>query len=85
MMFLKKDKILLYMKFFAALFLIFMMTKSVQFLINMNFENLDESTNNELKQLYDTEFCNKYWLFHIFAFVLGAFWNVKKLLKVGIV
>jgi hypothetical protein len=85
MMFLKKDKILLYMKFLAALFLIFMMTKSVQFMINMNYENMNESSNILLKEKYDDEFCNKYWLFHIFAFVLGAFWNVKKILRVGIV
>lgn len=85
MMFLKKDKVLLYMKFFAALFLFFMLTKSVQFMVYMNYENADENSNEEIKQVYEEEFCNKYWLFHIFAFVLGAFWNVKKLIKVGIV
>ena len=73
------------MNFFAALFLIFMITKGAQFMINMNYENVTESSNHEIKQIYDDEFCNKYWLFHIFAFVLGAFWNVKKLVKVGIV
>lgn len=85
MMFMKKDKVLLFMKFFAALFLIFMLSKSVQFVINMTYENIDESGNEQIKILYDEEFCNKYWMFHVFAFVLGAFWNVKKLVKVGIV
>ncbi len=85
MMFMKKDKVILYMKFFSALFLIFMMTKSAQFMINMSYENTSEIVNKQIRETYDDEFCNKYWLFHIFAFVLGAFWNVKKLVKAGIV
>lgn len=85
MMFLKRDKVLLYMKFFSALFLIFMLTKSIQIVVNMNKENVSIEQNEELKGQYSEDFCNKYWLFHIFAFVLGAFWNLKKLIKVGIV
>lgn len=85
MMFLKRDKALLYMKCFSALFLIFMLTKSIQIVINMTKENVSIEQNEELKERYDDDFCNKYWLFHIFAFVLGAFWNVKKLIKVGTV
>jgi hypothetical protein len=85
MMLMKKDNILLFMKFFSALFLIFMFSKSVQIVYNMQFENINDETNQEIKEQYDKEFCNKYWLFHVFAFVLGAFWNVKKLIKVGTV
>ena len=51
----------------------------------MQYENVSDEMNKEIKIKYDGDFCNKYWLFHVFAFVLGAFWNVKKLIKVGII
>jgi hypothetical protein len=73
------------MKFLAALFLTFMLTKSIQIVNDMKCENISEKGNEEMEVKYNNDFCNKFWLFHIFAFVLGAFWNVKKLLKVGIV
>ncbi len=82
-MFMKKDKVLLSMKFLAALFLTFMLTKSVKFMIDMPYENLNPI--EEIKEKNDEELCNTYWLFLIYAFVLGAFWNVKKLRKIGIV
>ena len=75
----KKEKVLLTMKCVAALFLAFMLTKSVKFITEMPYENFEQ--NNEDKE----ENCNRYWLFLVYAFVLGAFWNVKKLRQIGIV
>jgi hypothetical protein len=119
MMFLQKDKVILSMKCVAALFLAFMFTGSVKFMINMRYENLDPQIKEEIIQsiqskhslkyvqieksepssticnsvsildLKETneekDLCNTYWLFLVYAFVLGAFWNVKKIRKVGIV
>ena len=82
---LKKVRVLLFMKFFAALFLIFMLTKSLQIVQNLQGEISGETNNEAIKLLYENDLCNRFNLFHIFAFVLGAFWNVKRLLKVGIV
>jgi hypothetical protein len=119
MMFLRKDKVILSMKCVAALFLAFMFTGSVKFMINMHYENLDPQLKEEIIQSIQSkqslkylkieannqssatcssasilefkekheekDICNTYWLFLIYAFVLGAFWNVKKIRKVGIV
>ena len=119
-MFLQKDKVILSMKCVAALFLAFMFTGSVKFMINMHYENLDPQIKEEIIQSIQSKFslkypevetkdsfssnmcnsssildlkekneekdlCNTYWLFLVYAFVLGAFWNVKKIRKVGIV
>ncbi len=83
-MFMKKDKVLLTMKCLAALFLAFMLTKSITFMADMPYENV-EQTMEEIKGKYDGEICNTTWLFLVYAFVLGAFWNVQKLRKVGVV
>ena len=84
MMLMKKDKALLSMKFIGVLFLAFMFTTSVKFIVEMTFESLEEI--NESNQInLDEDICNTYYLFLMYAFVLGAFWNVKKIRKVGIV
>lgn len=82
---LNKVRILLLMKCLAALFLIFMLTKSYQIVTNLKGEISGEIDIEEIKSLYENDLCNRFCLFHVFAFVLGAFWNVKRLLKVGIV
>ena len=82
-MFLGKEKVILSMKFFAALFLLFMLGKSVKFMVEMAYEESDYS--EKTIQIYEEESCNNYYFFLVYAFVLGAFWNVKKLRKVGIV
>ncbi len=81
----KKDRVLLMMKFFAVLFLSFMLSKSVQIISNLQGEISGEKDTIYIRSMYDDDICNKYCLFHIFAFVLGAFWNVKKLRKMGAV
>ena len=81
----KKDRVLLMMKFFAVLFLTFMLSKSVQIVSNLQGEISGEKDSVYIKSLYENDICNRFCLFHVFAFVLGAFWNVKKLLKVGAV
>jgi hypothetical protein len=73
------------MKFFAVLFLSFMLSKSVQIISNLQGEISGEKDTIYIRSMYDDDICNKYCLFHIFAFVLGAFWNVKKLRKMGAV
>jgi hypothetical protein len=73
------------MKFLSALFLIFMCMKSMQIIYNMQYETGSESAFEEIKITYDSDVCNKYSLFYVFALFLGAFWNVKKLIKVGTV
>lgn len=80
-MFLNKDKVLLSMKFLAILFLIFMLGKSINFVVEMSNEEFQQLDPNIIEE----DSCNNYYLFLIYAFVLGAFWNVKKLRKVGIV
>lgn len=81
----KKVRVLLMMKFFAVLFLSFMLSKSVQIISNLEGEISGEKDSIYIKSMYDDDICNRYCLFHIFAFVLGAFWNVKKLRKIGCV
>jgi hypothetical protein len=72
-----KDKVLLGMKFCSALFLIFMLFRGVNIFILMKEETETVVLNNSL--------CDNYFLFHIFAFVLGAIWNVKRIIKIGII
>ena len=85
MMLLKREKVLLAMKFFSALFLLYILSTAIRVLYFLIDENKSETINNEIISTYKQDFCNKYWLFHIFAFALGAFWNVRKLQKVGII
>jgi flagellar biogenesis protein FliO len=73
------------MKFFAVLFLSFMLSKSYQIISNLGGEISGEKDSIYIKSIYEDDICNKYCLFYIFAFVLGAFWNVKKLRKMGAV
>ena len=35
--------------------------------------------------LADLNFCGKKWVVYIFSFVLGCFWNVKQIKKVGVI
>ncbi len=81
MMIIDKTKALLTMKIITALFLSFMFFKGVNVLCNMNTEEINEINNIQT----DLDLCSNYYMFHIFAFVLGAFWNVKKIIKIGIV
>ena len=80
-----KVRVLLIIKFFAVLFLTFMLSKGIQIVSNIQGEISGEMNVDEIKSIYDGDICNRFCLFHVYAFVLGAFWNVKKLLKIGIV
>ena len=81
----KKDRVLLLMKFFSVLFLTFMLSKSVQIISNLQGEISGEKDSLYIKSIYENDVCNRFCLFHIFAFVLGAYWNVKKIRKMGAV
>jgi hypothetical protein len=70
----KKEMILLGMKFISALFLCAMLFKGISLV----------TKNDELEEI-ESEECSRYVVFHICAFTLGAFWNVKRMLKIGIV
>jgi hypothetical protein len=78
MMIFEKTKALLTMKCMSALFLIFMLYQGIHIIQKIDSEF-------EFEEQTQIDICSNYYLFHVFAFVLGAFWNVKKLLKVGIV
>ena len=81
-MLLRKDTVLLVMKLVTVLFLFFMMTK-----IAKMFTTPDELTEEERstnKYPFEDDIINKPYFFHIFAFVLGAFWNIKRIVKIGI-
>ena len=80
-----KTYVLLIIKFFVVLFLIFMLSKGIQIVSNIEGEISGETNFDEIKSIYENDICNRFCLFHVYAFVLGAFWNVKKLLKIGIV
>jgi hypothetical protein len=69
----KKELALLLMKFVSILFLCTMFFKGFSLIL------ADDSV--VVENSYD---CSKYLVFHICAFTLGAFWNVKRLLKLGI-
>jgi hypothetical protein len=75
---LKKECALLIMKLVSVLFLISMLFKGVSLVIS------EEEYIEEIEIKEDNS-CTKYVVFHFCAFTLGAFWNVKRLLKVGIV
>ena len=80
-----KVRVLLTIKFFVVLFLAFMLSKGIQIVSNIEGEISGETNFDEIKSIYENDICNRFCLFHVYAFVLGAFWNVKKLLKIGIV
>lgn len=81
-MLLRKDTVLLIMKFVTVLFLIFMFTKVVK-LFTLP-DELNEEEKIFSKIAFDDDIINKPYFFHIFAFVLGAFWNIKRIVKIGI-
>lgn len=88
-----KKFIILSTRVFSFILLVFILTK---FIIIVNDPVLtqlesciDDKERNEMKELIDIEFqkesCNSYFLYHILAFTLGAFVNIKRLLKLGII
>ena len=82
MMLLRKDTVLLIMKFVTVLFLFFMITKVAKlFTLPDEFNEEDKNSN---KMAFEDDIINKPYFFHIFAFVLGAFWNIKRIVKIGI-
>lgn len=81
---LSRDTVICLMKCIVLFFLVFMSCKSLRVLSLLVSEDLSEYSTKHISSVYDEDFCNRYWMFHIFAFVLGAFWNVKKMIKVGI-
>ena len=70
----RKELALLLMKFISVLFLCMMLFKGFSIIFAE-----DSVGGGDIN--YD---CSKYLIFHICAFTLGAFWNVKRLLKLGI-
>lgn len=82
---LAKDTVICLMKCIVFFFLVFMSCKSLRVLSLLLAEDQTEVSTKYISSVYDEDFCNRYWMFHIFAFVLGAFWNVKKMIKVGII
>jgi len=62
-----------------------MLSKSVQIISNLQGEISGEKDSLYIKSIYENDVCNRFCLFHIFAFVLGAYWNVKKIRKMGAV
>jgi hypothetical protein len=75
MLLLNKDFALCVMKFISALFLCGMLFKGISIV----------ASDDDIEEFESGEDCSKYVIFHICAFTLGAFWNVKRLLKIGIV
>jgi hypothetical protein len=47
-------------------------------------DELTEDDKNSNKIAFEDDIINKPYFFHIFAFVLGAFWNIKRIVKIGI-
>ena len=82
MMLLRKDTVLLIMKFVTVLFLMFMVTKVAKLLTLPDELNEDDKITSKLA--FEDDIINKPYFFHIFAFVLGAFWNIKRIVKIGI-
>ena len=81
-MLLKKDTVLLLMKLVTVLFLIFMITRIAKLFSLPDQPNEEEKNSNKLA--FEDDIINKPYFFHIFAFVLGAFWNIKRIVKIGI-
>lgn len=46
---------------------------------------MSQSSSSQESSIMDTTVCGKNWSVYIFAFSLGAFWNVKHLKKLGII
>jgi hypothetical protein len=47
-------------------------------------DELTEEQKISNKNAFEDDIINKPYFFHIFAFVLGAFWNIKRIVKIGI-
>ena len=91
MMFLKREQVIGFVKLFGFLFLSFMFITALVQMNQMTYEKevkhfqsfplskveiapSDSKNNNCSKKPYS---------FFIYAFILGAFWNVKKIQKLG--
>ena len=83
-----KSKAMLSMKFLTLIFISYMTIYSFTFVFKIqqgdiipNNLNQRGTFPNEVNQ--KDEVCEQNWFYYIFAFTIGAIWNVKKLLKVG--
>lgn len=91
MMFLKKEKVIGFVKLFGFLFLSFMLITALIQINQMTYEK--EVQHIQPFPLSKVEIVpsdtknnncsNKPYSFFIYAFILGAFWNVKKIQKLG--
>lgn len=82
MMLLRKDTVLFLMKLITVLFLFFMITRIAKMYTTP--DELTEEMKISNKNAFEDDIINKPYFFHIFAFVLGAFWNIKRIVKIGI-
>ena len=76
------------MKFIYLLFVVFMISRffNVMDMEKQNFPN-DTFSNITTKSFSDElleQIRDFPYTFHIFTFVIGAFWNAKKILKIGL-
>jgi len=81
-----KNKLIGCARLLSVLLVIFLCFKLTNLLTDCRFSG--DSLEIDLKAVKlasDNELCNNYIVFHIFAFILGAFVNIKRLLKVGVV
>lgn len=84
-MYSRKERPILFTKSIATFFVVFMMCVGVNIVRDIMLANENEEIEKQIETKYKEDLCKTYWMFHIFAFGLGAIWNMKKLLKLGIV
>ena len=82
MMLLRKDVILLTMKLVTGLFLLFMLTRVVKLFVIP--DDLTDEEQKTTKTLIDNDIITFPIPLHIFAFLLGAVWNARKIVNIGI-
>jgi len=77
------------MKFIYILFVVFMITRFINVMDMEKQNENNENTLNDVQKSVTDEFVENFrdfpYSFHIFAFVMGAVWNAKKLLKIGLI
>ncbi len=88
----KKHVLITLMKCLSICFVLFMSFGFLSLIETKEIEPGEVLTDEELELQYKSSFTDFFnniyqrsFTFHFFVFVLGAFWNVKKILRIGII
>ena len=85
-----RSQALFSVKLASASFIVFMLLCSFSFVSSTSVNEVTVMptitvSNKSIYDIFQQDSCSSSWTMYLFAFVLGSFWNIKRLRMIGIV